>query len=81
MRRVLEALDTRITVTETGGLDISVGVPGRVDCVHQTQSGETRHSNDINITEAQFLGQRSDRLEDVLVAPGEYQEAEVDLPF
>ena len=36
-RRVLEALDTRITVTETGGLDISVGVPGRVDCVHQTQ--------------------------------------------
>ena len=36
-RRVLEALDTRITVTETGGLDISIGVPGRADCVHQTQ--------------------------------------------
>ncbi len=44
-RRVLEALDTRITVTETGGLDISVGVPGRVDCVHQTQAGETRFTH------------------------------------
>ena len=49
--------------------------------VYRTQSGETRHSNDINITEVQFLGQRSERLEDVVVAPGEYQEAEVDLPF
>ncbi len=36
-RRVLEALDTRITLTETKGLDISIGVPGRADCVHQTQ--------------------------------------------
>ncbi len=36
-RRVLEVLDTRITLTETGGLDISIGVPGRADCVHQTQ--------------------------------------------
>ncbi len=43
---------------------------------YQTQSGETRHSNDINITDVQFLGQRSDRLEDVVVAPDEYQEAE-----
>ncbi len=48
---------------------------------YQTQSGETRHSNDINVTEVQFLGQRSDRREDVVVAPEEYQEAEVDLPF
>ncbi len=48
---------------------------------YQTQSGETRHSNDINITEVQFLGQRSDRIEDVVVAPEEYQEAEADLPF
>ncbi len=39
------------------------------------------HSNDINITDAQFLGQRSDRPEDVVVAPEEYQEAEADLPF
>lgn len=36
-RRVLEVLDTRITVTETGGLDISIGVPFRADYVHQTQ--------------------------------------------
>ncbi len=36
-RRVLEALDTRITVTETGGLDISIGVPVGADCVHHTQ--------------------------------------------
>ena len=36
-RRVLEALYTRITVTETGGLDISIGVPVGVDCVHHTQ--------------------------------------------
>jgi len=36
-RRVLEALDTRITLTETGGLDISIGVPDRADCVHQSQ--------------------------------------------
>ena len=56
----MEALDTRITITETGGLDISIGVPGRVDCVHQTQIGETRHSNDINVNEIQFLGQRGD---------------------
>ena len=47
----------------------------------QTQSGETRHSNDINITEVQFLGQRSDRIEDVVVAPEQYQEAGVDLPL
>ena len=25
---------------------------------YQTQSGETRHSNDINVTDVQFLGQR-----------------------
>ena len=27
---------------------------------YQTQSGETRHSNDINVNDIQFLGQRSD---------------------
>ena len=27
---------------------------------YQTQSGETRHSNDINVTDVQFLGQRGD---------------------
>ncbi len=59
-----------------------VYVEGRLSSrVYQTQSGETRHSNDINVTEVQFLGQRSDRLEDVVVAPEEYQEAEADLPF
>ena len=36
-RRVLEALDTRITLSETKGLDISIGVPGRADYIHQTQ--------------------------------------------
>ena len=35
-RRVLEVLDTRITVTETGGLDISIGVPSGADYVHHT---------------------------------------------
>ena len=59
-----------------------VYVEGRLSSrTYQTQSGETRHSNDINITDVQFLGQRSDRLEDVVVAPEGYQEAEVDLPF
>ena len=51
------------------------------ESIGPAQSGETRHSNDINVTEVQFLGQRSDRLEDVVVAPEEYQEAEADLPF
>ena len=41
---------------------------------YQTQSGETRNGNDINITYVQFLGQRSDRIEDVAVALEEYQE-------
>ena len=36
-RQVLEVLDTRITITETGGLDISIGVPSKADYVHQTQ--------------------------------------------
>ena len=36
-RQVLEVLDTRITVMETGGLDISIGVPFRADYVHHTQ--------------------------------------------
>ncbi len=59
-----------------------VYVEGRLSSrTYPTQSGETRHSNDINITEVQFLGQRTDRLEDVVVASEEYQEAEADLPF
>ena len=48
---------------------------------YQTQIGETRNGNDINITYVQFLGQRSDRIEDVAVAPEEYQETGAEPPF
>jgi hypothetical protein len=34
------------------------------------ENGETRHSNDINVTDIQLLGQRSDRLEDVVAVTG-----------
>ena len=38
-----------------------VYVEGRLSSrTYQTQSGETRHSNDINVTDVQFLGQRGD---------------------
>ncbi len=38
-----------------------VYVEGRLSSrTYQTQSGETRHSNDINVNEIQFLGQRGD---------------------
>ncbi len=47
---------------------------------YQTQSGETRHSNDINVNEVQFLGQRGEGGGQG-PAPEEYQGAEVDLPF
>jgi len=46
---------------------------------YQTQAGETRFSNDINVTEVQFLGQRGDHAE--APVPEEYEKAEVDLPF
>ncbi len=47
---------------------------------YQTQAGETRHSNDINVTDVQFLGQRGDSGgQEQQTAPEEYQEA--DLPF
>ncbi len=45
---------------------------------YQTQAGETRFSNDINVTDVQFLGQRGDS-GDQGPPPEEYQE--VDLPF
>jgi single-stranded DNA-binding protein len=47
---------------------------------YQTQSGETRQSLDINVTDIQFLGQRGDS-GGQQPAQEEYQEAEVDLPF
>ena len=58
-----------------------VYVEGRLSSrTYQTQSGETRHSLDINVTDIQFPGQRSERSEqDTGPAPEEYQEA--DLPF
>ncbi len=51
---------------------------------YQTQSGETRHSLDINVQDIQFLGQRGERSDqETAPAPEEYQEAEADgdLPF
>ncbi len=38
-----------------------VYIEGRLSSrTYQTQAGETRFSNDINVTEIQFLGQRGD---------------------
>ena len=40
---------------------MQVYVEGRLSSrTYQTQAGETRHSNDINVTDVQFLGQRGD---------------------
>lgn len=36
-RWVLEALDTKVMVSEDGDLDISIGVPQQADCVHSPQ--------------------------------------------
>ena len=56
-----------------------VYVEGRLSSrTYQTQAGETRFSNDINVTDVQFLGQRGDS-GDQGPPPEEYQE--VDLPF
>jgi len=39
-----------------------VYVEGRLSSrTYQTQAGETRHSNDINVQDVQFLGSRGDR--------------------
>ena len=49
---------------------------------YQTQAGETRFSNDINVTEIQFLGQRGDGGgQEQGSAPEGYEEPDVDLPF
>ena len=58
-----------------------VNVEGRLSSrTYQTQSGETRHSNDINVQDVQFLRQRGDgNGQEQQTAPEEYQEA--DLPF
>ena len=60
-----------------------VYVEGRLKSrTYQTQSGETRFSNHINVTEVQFLGQRGDSGgQEAASVPEEYHEAEVDLPF
>ncbi len=56
-------------------------VEGRLSSrTYQTQSGETRHSNDINVTDVQFLGQRGDS-GGQQPAQEEQRESEVDLPF
>ena len=56
-------------------------VEGRLSSrTYETQSGETRHSNDINVQDVQFLRQRGDgNGQEQQTAPEEYQEA--DLPF
>ena len=58
-----------------------VFVEGRLSSrTYQTQSGETRHSNDINVNEIQFLGQRGDSNgQERAPAPEEYQEEVADL--
>ena len=60
-----------------------VYVEGRLSSrTYQTQNGETRHSNDINITEVQFLGQRGDSgSQGQGPEPTSYEEPEADLPF
>lgn len=62
-----------------------VYVEGRLTSrTYQTQAGETRHSNDININEIQFLGARGDsNAQRPGAEPEEYQGAgeDLDLPF
>ena len=58
-----------------------VYVEGRLKSrTYQTQAGETRHSNDINVTDIQFLGQRAE-WSDQEPVPVDYNQVEVDLPF
>ena len=58
-----------------------VYVEGRLSSrTYQTQSGEIRHSNDINVTDIQFLGQRGDSGGQEQ-GPAESEEVGVDLPF
>jgi len=59
-----------------------VYVEGRLTSrTYQTQSGETRHSNDINVTDVQFLGQRDSGGSQEPAPAEEYQGTDVDLPF
>ena len=54
-------------------------VEGRLkNRTYQTQAGETRFTNDINVTDIQFLRQHRDREDS---APEDYEDAGVDLPF
>ena len=63
-----------------------VYVEGRLSSrTYQTQGGETRHSNDINVTDVQFLGQRGDNGGSEAVgaaeAAGHHVPDQEDLPF
>ena len=64
-----------------------VYVEGRLTSrTYQTQSGETRHSNDINVTDVQFLGQRGDSGGGEAVGAAEaaghhVPDDDIDLPF
>jgi single-strand DNA-binding protein len=51
-----------------------VYIEGRLKSrTYQTQSGETRFSNDITITEVQFLGRRDDQRPDSRLSSGEIE--------
>ena len=64
-----------------------VYVEGRLSSrTYQTQSGETRHSNDINVTDIQFLGARGDSSGGEAVGAAEeaghhVPDDDIDLPF
>ncbi len=48
---------------------------------YQTQSGDTRFSNDINVQDVQFLGQRGDGAGQETAPEEQYEETSVELPF
>ena len=61
-----------------------VYVEGRLTSrTYQTQSGETRHSLDINVTDVQFLGQRGggEPVGAAEAAGHHVPDEDVDLPF
>ena len=59
-----------------------VFVEGRLKSrTYQTQSGETRFSNDVTITEVQFLGQRNGQSSQGNLDDSAIDDDDVDLPF
>jgi single-strand DNA-binding protein len=59
-----------------------VYIEGRLKSrTYQTQNGETRFSNDVMVSQFQFLGSRSGAQSDAQDSPGSYDDEDVDLPF